>query len=69
MTRGCWAILVDGQPLEDVSIPGSAPLAAPLARHLARATSRSLPRAAVACVVLGEPETLRRFEAGKELAA
>lgn len=66
---GRWVILVDGRALEECSVDPSLPGSERMTIHLARALSRLRPLAAVALARLGDLASLRRFEAGRELAA
>lgn len=59
--RPGWSVMVDGRVLRGPR------RTAIVARFFARELSTLRPGAAVACVVLGQPETLRRFEGGKDL--
>lgn len=63
---GLWAVLMDGLVVNEPCAADAAGAFA--AYHLARDVSAVRPASAVACVRLGEPETLRRFEGGRELA-
>ncbi len=65
VTRRRWVIMVDGAPLDDLQgrpLYHVARVAVFGARDLSTGTARP-----VACAVLGDARSLRRFEAGREV--